>query len=354
MAPPTRYAKQTRFTPLGEEGQARLMAGRVLIVGCGALGSVAAESLVRAGAGSRGVGFVRIVDRDFLERSNLSRQTLYTEKQADEGLPKAIAAGDRLKTLNAETRLDPRVADVTPQTLAGLAEDVDVIVDGTDNFETRLLVNDYAVKHRVPWVYGGVVGAEGRVMPILPGETACLACLAPDAPAPGETPTCDSAGVLGPAVGVVASLQSLEAMKLLAGKREALTTGLTVVDLWNPTGPGRWRRLEVPRDPDCRCCGRGDYEWLDGRRSSHAAVLCGRGAVQLTPPGDAPPPDLPALRAKLAPLGRVVANPFLLRLTLPETAGGHELTLFADGRAIVGGVETEAEARSVWSRCLGG
>ncbi len=359
-----RYAKQTRYAPLGEAGQRQLMASRVLVVGCGALGSVLAETLVRAGVGSgepraSATGgpsvrpfappVVRLVDRDFLELSNLPRQALYNEEQATAGLPKAIAAADSLRQINSATHLEPVIAHVSHSNLAELADGVDLIVDGTDNFETRLLLNDYAVKHRVPWVYGGVIGAEGRVMPVLPGETACLACLVPEPPTAGQMPTCDSAGVLGAAVNVIASIQSLEAIKLLSGNRDAMATGLTVVDLWS----GRWHRLSVPVDPHCRCCGEANYEWLDGRRGSQAVVLCGRGAVQFTPEGSTPV-DLPAMRAKLAPLGEVTANLFLLRLRLSEANGGHGVTLFADGRAIISGVEDEAQARTVWNRYIGG
>jgi len=339
--PLARYAKQTRFAPLGEAGQQRLLRSRVLLVGCGALGSVLAETLVRAG-----VGRLTIVDRDFLELSNLQRQTLYTEADVAERLPKAVAAAARLRAINSGVAIEPVVADVTAANLSGLAAGHDLVLDGTDNFETRLLVNDHAVRESQPWVYGGVIGAEGRVMPVVPGETACLACLMPEPPAVGETETCDSAGVLGPAVNVVASVQAIEALKLLAGARDALAEGLTVVDLW----AGRWRRLAVPRDPACRCCAERRFDWLDGRRGSRAVILCGRGAVQLSPPAGSPPIDLQAMRAKLAPLGEVTGNAYLLRLAYGE----HEVTLFADGRAIVGGVEDEAEARSVWARVAGG
>lgn len=339
--PSPRYAKQTRFAPLGDAGQARLAASSVLVVGCGALGSVLAESMVRAG-----VGNVRLVDRDFVELSNLQRQTLYTESDVRDRTPKAIAAAERLRAVNSDVSIEGVVADVTSTNLAALGAACDVILDGTDNFETRLLVNDYAVRDGVPWVYGGVIGAEGRVMPIVPGQTACLACLLPEPPATGEAETCDSAGVLGPAVGVVASLQAIEALKLLAGAHEALAHGLTVIDLWG----GRWRRLAVPRDPACRACGERRFDWLEGRRGSRAVVLCGRGAVQVSPPEGSPPIDLPALRAKLAQLAPVAGNPYLLRIEYE----GHDVTVFADGRAIIGGVESEAEARSVWARLSGG
>lgn len=339
--PLARYAKQTRFAPLGEEGQRRLLGSRVLLAGCGALGSVIANTLVRAG-----VGRLTIVDRDFLEESNLQRQVLYTEQDVADRLPKSIAAAARLGAINSGVGVEPVVADLTSSNLADLAAGHDLVLDGTDNFETRLLLNDWAVSEGRPWVYGGVVGAEGRVMPIVPGETACLACLIPEPPAPGETETCDSAGVLGTAVNVVASLQATEAIKLLIGVTDDLARGLTVVDLW----AGRWRRLDVPRDPACRCCGERRFDWLEGRLGSRAVVLCGRGAVQISPPEGSPPIDLAKMRATLAPLGEVSGNAHLLRLRFE----GHDLTLFTDGRAIIGGVEDEAEARSVWAKAIGG
>ncbi|TWT97045.1 Molybdopterin-synthase adenylyltransferase [Botrimarina colliarenosi] len=339
--PYARYAKQTRFAPLGEAGQARLATSSVLLCGCGALGSVIASTLVRAG-----VGKLTVVDRDFLEVSNLQRQVLFDENDIAEGLPKAVAAANHLRAANSTVEVEPLVADVTAANLPSLAAGCDLLLDGTDNFETRLLLNDYAVREGVPWVYGGVIGAEGRVMPIVPGSSACLACLLPEPPAAGETETCDSAGVLGPAVNVVASLQAMEAIKLLAGAGDAIAHGLTVVDLW----AGRWRRLAVPRDPSCRCCGQRQFDWLEGRRGSRAVVLCGRGAVQISPPEGSPPVDLAVMRAKLAPLGVVAGNAHLLRLNYD----GHEVTLFADGRAIISGVDDEAAARSVWNRVLGG
>lgn len=338
-----RYAKQTRFAPLGEDGQARLAASRAVVCGCGALGSVIAGTLVRTG-----VGRVTLVDRDFVELSNLQRQSLYDESDVAAGTPKAVAAAGRLRRVNSDVEVSAEVTDLTADTLPAIARGADVLLDGTDNFETRLLINDWCVRERVPWVYGGVIGAEGRVMPIVPDETACLACLAPDPPSPGETPTCDTAGVLGSAVGVVASLQATEAIKLLVGARDDLATGLTVVDLW----ANRFRRVAVPRDPHCRVCGERVFDWLDGRRGSQAAVLCGRNAVQLRPPRGAPRPDLGVMRSTLAPLGEVTGNAHLLRVRL--RGSDHELTVFADGRAIVGGVEDEVAARAIWSRCVGG
>ena len=267
-------------------------------------------------------------------------------------IPKAVAAANHLREVNSAVEIEPVVADITHRNIVELAQGVDLIVDGTDNFETRLLLNDYAVSSDTPWIYGGVIGAEGRVMPIIPGKTACFACLTPEAPAPGELPTCDTAGVLGPAVGVVASLQAMEAIKYLSGAHDSLIDGLLVIDLWN----NRWHTLKIKPVEGCRCCVLRRFDWLEGRQGSATTKLCGRGAVQLTPPEGSPRVDLKAMRAKLAPLGELQGNEFLLRLLLPKESGSgtHEVTLFADGRAIIGGVDDEAQARGVWARCLGG
>lgn len=338
-----RYRRQTRFAPLGEEGQRRLARARVLVCGCGALGSVAAELLVRAG-----VGTVRIVDRDFLERDNLHRQVLFDEADVAEQLPKAVAAARRLGRINSTVAVEPAVADVTSANIRALADDMDLIVDGTDNFETRYLVNDYAVAAGKPWVFGGCVGAEGQALAILPGETPCLACLMPEPP-PAETqPTCETAGVIGPIVNVIASLETVEALKIASGHPEAVNRRLAIVDLWR----NEIRSIGVSRlveGAGCRCCGARDFPWLDGRRGVAAAVLCGRNAVQLSAGGGAPP-SLPALAAKLQQVGRVTANAYLLRCEVDK----YRLTLFADGRAIVGGTSDLGEARAVHARYVGG
>lgn len=337
-----RYARQSRFAPLGDEGQQRLQTSTALIVGCGALGTVIANTLVRAG-----VGTVRMVDRDFVELTNLQRQVLFDEADVTNGLPKAIAAANKLRVINSDVTIEPFVADVSHENLAKLAEGVGVIVDGTDNFETRLLINDYAISSGTPWVYGGCVGAEGQVLAILPGETACLTCLVPEPPSPGTTPTCDTAGVLGPAVNVIASIQALEAMKILAGKLDAVNRQLTVIDLWR----NRIRQLSVDNlhhPGTCPTCHDRKFPWLTGDRGSQAAVLCGRNAVQLRP--SVPTViDLPAMAKRLESIGSVTLNPFLLRLKVDE----YEITLFADGRAIVGGVEEESRARSVYAQYIG-
>lgn len=338
----SRYSRQERFAPLGVEGQRRLGASTALVVGCGALGSVAANTLVRAG-----VGKIRIVDRDFLELSNLQRQVLYTEQDVADGLPKAVAAANRLRQVNSGVAIESVVADVSHQNLPQLAAGADVIVDGADNFETRLLINDYAIREKTPWVYGGCLGAEGQVLPVLPGETCCIAPLLPEAPPPGVMPTCDAAGVLGPAVNLVASIQALEAIKILAGAREAVRRKLLVVDLWT----NRLREIDVAKLHEsvrCPACDDGDFPWLDGRRGSDAAVLCGRNAVQVRP-GEPTRVDLATLADRLTPLGEVTSNPFLVRLKV----AGLEITAFADGRAIVGGTEDLSEARSACARYLG-
>ncbi|TWT37752.1 Molybdopterin-synthase adenylyltransferase [Posidoniimonas corsicana] len=341
-SPADRYAKQVRFAPIGEPGQRALRESSVLVVGCGALGSVIAETLVRSG-----VGRVRVVDRDFLDLSNLQRQTLYDEVDLASGLPKAVLAGRKLKRINSTVDVEAQVADVTHQNIAELAAGADAIVDGLDNFETRLLLNDYSVSTGVPWVYGGCIGAEGQVMAVLPGETACLTGLVPEPPAPGEAPTCDTAGVIGPAVNVVASLQAAEALKLLSGNRDAVNRQLISIDLWR----NRVRMLDVAKlhaDGTCPTCHAREFPWLSGERGSQAAVLCGRNAVQLRS-ALTRKVDLGALAESLRGVGEVTVNPFLLRLTLPD----HELTLFQDGRCIVSGTEDEARARSLVAQHLG-
>jgi molybdopterin/thiamine biosynthesis adenylyltransferase len=337
-----RYSRQVRYAPLGVEGQRRLLGGRALVCGCGALGSAIAGTLVRAG-----VGHVRVVDRDFLELSNLQRQALFDEADVAAGLPKAIAAANKLRAINSEVDIEPVVADVTFKNIADLADDCDVLVDGTDNFEIRFLLNDFALASGKPWVYGGVIGAEGQSMTILPGETACLACLLAEPPPPGTTPTCDTAGVLGPAVNVVAAIQAAEAMKILSGNTSDCSRKLTIVDLWRNT----FRQVDLAKLKEsgtCRACAKLDFEWLEGRRGSQAAVLCGRNAVQLRP--DSPRTlDLAAMARTLEPVADVFANEYLLRAETQKFT----ITLFPDGRAIVAGTDDVGVARSALSALFG-
>lgn len=337
-----RYARQIRFAPLGEHGQRRLMESRALVCGCGALGSFAANLLVRAG-----VGTVRIVDRDFVETSNLQRQVLFDEQDAAAGLPKAVAAAEKLARINSQVRIEPVVADLEPRNIDELAQGVDVIVDGTDNFETRFLINDFAVSRRLPWVYGGCLGAEGQTMAILPGEGPCLRCLIPDCPPAGSTATCDTAGILGPAVGFIASLEAMEALKILSGNRAHVSRSLLVVDLWTNV----LHQVDVSKlaaQSDCPACRRGEFPWLAGKAASRSAVLCGRNAVQLTPP-DGPPVSLERLEERLRGVGVVTRNPYLLRLK----ADPYEITVFPDGRAIVAGTDDPATARTIHAKYIG-
>jgi adenylyltransferase/sulfurtransferase len=338
----SRYDRQARFAPVGEAGQRQLAKARALVCGCGALGSVVAETLVRAG-----VGFVRIVDRDFLELNNLQRQVLFDEHDVADGLPKAIAAANKLSRINSDVEIEPVVADVTHQNLGKLAGDVDMLLDGTDNFATRFLLNDFAVKNNKPWVYGGCIGAEGQTMTILPGDTACLACLMADVPPPGTTPTCDTAGIIAPIIGVIASIESAEALKILSGHREAVSRRLTIMDLWD----NQIRSVDLSRlrdSGDCRVCKHQEFAWLNGERGSTSAVLCGRNAVQLSAPTGATA-SLDDIAARLAGVGSIQRNAFLLRLTLD----GYVLTVFPDGRTIVSGTNDIATARTLHARYIG-
>lgn len=337
-----RYVRQMRYPPIGEDGQRRLLSSRALVCGCGALGSVLASTLARAG-----VGYLRIVDRDFLDLTNLQRQVLYDEQDVAAGLPKAIAAEAKLRQINSQVEIEAVVADVDPTNIQRLIEGMHVIVDGTDNFEIRFLLNDAALKHRIPWVYGGCIGGEGQTMTILPGQTPCLRCLMQDAPPPGSTPTCDSAGILGPIVNVIASIQACEAIKILTGHTQAISRCLQVFDIWD----NRVRQIQLDslRDQaDCPACQGREFPWLEGARGSHTAVLCGRNSVQLSYP-DRQPIELESLAHKLQGVGRVTRNRFLLRLEV----GRYSITVFPDGRAIVGGTDDVSEARTVHAQYIG-
>jgi molybdopterin-synthase adenylyltransferase len=375
-----RYARQVRFPPLGEEGQRRLGESRALLCGCGALGSAIADMLVRAG-----IGLLRIVDRDFVELSNLQRQTLFDEADAAAGLPKAIAAAEKLRRINSTVTVEPVVADIDPANIEQFCVGMDAILDGTDNFETRFLINDAAVKLNLPWVYGGCVAAEGQSMTVLPGETPCLRCLMPDCPPPGSTPTCDVAGILGPIVGLVASIEAAEAIKILSGNRESISRSLTVVDLWPDIKPrpvvapepatagGDRMGATTGREAECATTGRGfmepifrqidvrglrelvdcptckgrEFAWLAGVSGSRTAVLCGRNAVQLSHLGAAV--SLDDLARRLEGLGQLTRNQFLLRLRVE----GYELTIFDDGRAIISGTDDITAARAVYAKYIG-
>jgi adenylyltransferase/sulfurtransferase len=336
-----RYSRQVRFTPLGSAGQERLAAARVAVVGCGALGSVVAMALTRAG-----VGHLRIIDRDLPELSNLPRQVLFDEADVSAGLPKAAAAARHLQRINSAANVEPIVADLTAGNAAALLAGVDVVVDGTDNFEARFIVNEFSCRRAVPWVYGGVIGAEGRVMTVWPGRTACLRCLVPEPPVAASLPTCETAGVIGPAALVVGAVEAAEAIKIVAGATPPASV-LLACDLWG----SQWRSYDLSAlaEQGCPTCRGGDFPWLDGRMSGRAAVLCGRDAVQVEA-ASAGAVDLAELAARLGPLGGVTANPWLVRIDLDD---GLRLSIFADGRAIVAGTKEESKARAIVARYVG-
>jgi len=334
-----RYSRQELFSPIGPSGQAALRRARVAVVGCGALGSALAETMARAG-----VGALAVVDRDYVEESNLQRQSLFDEDDAARGLPKAVAAEARLKAINSEVSIEGVVADLAADNAADLVAGADLVLDGTDNFETRFLLNDVCLKGGIPWVYGACVGSYGLALLVRPRVTPCLRCVLEEMPAPGG-PTCDTVGVIGPVVQVVAGLQAAEALKLLTGRIEDLRPGVVSVDLWQ-------NRFEVMdfggRSPWCPACTEGRYEYLDAGAGAGSAVLCGRDAVQVRAPRGTRV-DLGALASRLAGSGDVARNEHLVRFRAPGT----EMVVFGDGRAIVKGVKDTAQARSLYARYVG-
>jgi adenylyltransferase/sulfurtransferase len=335
-----RYSRQILFEGIGAEGQRRLKAARVLIVGCGALGSALVETLARAG-----VGDLLVVDRDFVEESNLQRQTMFTERDARERVPKSVAAARRVSEINSDVRCEAEVADVNNSNVERLLAGRDLLLDGTDNFSTRFLLNDACVKHGVNWVYGAAVGSYGVTMTVRPRITPCLRCVFPEEPAAGTAPTCDTAGVIMPVISIVAAVQATEALKLLTSRTDELHGGLAQFDVWR----NEWRRISTgERDPGCTACGLGRYDALDAEAADLAIVLCGRDAVQVRP-RSAARLDLAALAERLRPAGEVKANEYLVRLRVE----GYELTIFGDARAVVRGTEDVRVARSLYARYVG-
>jgi adenylyltransferase/sulfurtransferase len=337
-----RYSRQVRFYGVGEEGQSRLLRSRVTLCGCGALGTVLANALVRAG-----VGRLRVVDRDFVETSNLQRQVLFDESDVVSNMPKAEAAARKLRAINSSVTVEPVVADIDRTNILDLVSDADVILDGTDNFEIRYLINDAAVKLNKPWVYGGCVGSHGQTMTILPGQTPCLRCVFEAAPAPGEVGTCETAGVLGPIVNIIASFQATEAIKILTGRLEAVSRELVYLDVWE----NEQRRIKVAPllgKVDCPCCRRRKFEWLEGEHGSQTTSLCGRNAVQVSHRAPASL-DFQSLAAHLATMGQVSFNRFLLKFNVES----YEFTVFPDGRAIIKGTADTDKARTLYAKYIG-
>jgi molybdopterin-synthase adenylyltransferase len=332
-----RYSRQILFPGIGTEGQERLRAARVAVVGCGATGSAVAALLARAGVGS-----LRIIDRDYVEASNLQRQSLFDEKDAAESLPKAIAASRKIAALNSEIEVEPTVDDLTPENVDSLLGGTQLILDGTDNFETRYLLNDYSIQNSVPWIYTAAVGSYGVTLNVLPGQTACLACMFPDAPQ-GTVETCETAGVLGPVVNLMASIEAAEAMKFLVGADDRIRRTLLSFDVWQND------RAEVaaakPR-PGCRACGERNFIHLAGEGRPHI-TLCGRNSVQIHERNR--PIDFGEIGRRLHAHGKVRHNDFVLKFWREP----YEMTLFPDGRAIIKGTTDTAVARSLYARYIG-
>lgn len=350
---PDRYHRQRLLEDFGDARQERLAASHACTVGCGALGCAAADLLARAG-----VGRLTIVDRDLVEITNLQRQVLFDQRHADEGMPKAHAAGERIGEINSEVRAHPVLADFAPANaeavlLEGPLGRPDVIVDGTDNFETRFLINDLAVKHGLPYVYAGAVSTHAMAMTVLPGETPCLRCLFAGPPPAGSQPTCDTAGVLGPVISMVSGIQATEALKLLVGRRDLVRRTLVEIDPWRNTH----RELDLAglRDPACPCCAGRRFEFLE-HSAAEPVALCGQQAVQISPTPGAKI-DLAALAGRLAAHGPFEATRYLVRGELAgersASGGPIGLTIFPDGRAIVSGVTDPVRARTIYARYVG-
>lgn len=334
----SRYARQTILPEIGREGQERLLASRVVVVGCGALGSMAANLLARAG-----VGHLRLIDRDFVELNNLQRQVLYDEGDVEEGMPKAAVAEARLRRINSDINVEGIVADINAGNALSLLEDADVIVDAVDNFEARMLINDAAVSLGKPWIYGAVIGSYGLTMNIIPGETPCLTCLFQSPPEAGEAETCATAGILGPIAAVISALQTAEALRIAMGRPD-VRRGLLQVDVWD----GQMDITQPTRRPDCRTCVRHEYVHLMAESASQTVSLCGQDAVQIVPP-DGARVDLADLAQALAASAQTRLNPFMLRIL----ADGYEINVFADGRAIVKGTTDPTVARALYSKYVG-
>ena len=338
-----RYSRQMRFAGIREAGQKKLLESRVTLCGCGALGTVLANHLVRSG-----VGNVRIVDRDFIETHNLQRQVLFDESDVAANIPKAEAAARKLRQVNSTVNIEAVVTDINRTNILELCQDADLILDGTDNFEIRYLINDVAVKLGKPWVYGGAIGAEGMTMTILPGTTPCLRCVFEAAPNPGEAGTCETAGVLSPTIGIVASFQAAEALKILTGQLDLTNRELLCIDIWDNTT----RRTKIARllgKVDCPCCQRKQFEWLDGAMGSQTTSLCGRNAVQVATRSSAKL-NFDDMSKQLTLMGgKVNFNRFMLKFDVEE----YEFTVFPDGRAIIKGTNDIEKARVLYAKYIG-
>ncbi len=333
-----RYSRQTVFPPIGVEGQQKLFDARVAIIGVGALGTVIANNLCRSG-----VGFLRIIDRDYVEWSNLQRQTLYQEQDAAEQLPKAVAAYQHLSKVNSEIVIEPVVDDVNSSNIENLIKDVDLVLDGSDNLEVRFLINEACHKYKIPWIYGGAIGSTGMTMNIIPGEGPCFRCLCPSDSEAGSTETCSTAGVLNMLTGVIASIESAEAIKILIGSPD-VRKDVFFIDLWDFST----QVIEIPKDKDCPTCARSHYEYLSQTKGSYSTSLCGRDSIQIVP-GSPTNIDFEYISGKLKKVGTVKYNRFMLSFD----DGTRSFNLFPDGRAIIKNVKDEFAAKSVYSEYIG-
>ena len=343
----SRYSRQVLLPQIGQAGQAKLLASTVALVGCGALGTAIADGLVRAG-----VGRLKIIDRDYIELSNLQRQTLFDQEDIDRGLPKAVAAVEKLRKVNAGIELEALVTHLNPLNIARILSDVDLVVDGTDNFEARFLINDACLKYNLPWVYGAVITTYGVTMSIVPHRSACLRCLLREKPPPGTAPTADTAGVLGPAPSVIGALEVSQVLKLLLDGGQEFWGHLSQIDVWS----GEWLQIQVERDPECPACGLQQYEFLQTDKDSTDSTKTGdlivsaygRGAIQISVARDGEL-SLSELAERLSATGPVQFNAHMLRGQIE----GYEVAVFPDGRAIISGTTDEAHARALYEKYIG-
>ncbi len=333
-----RYSSQIIFSEIGKEGQKRIEKAKVVVIGCGALGNVISNNLVRAG-----IGNIKIVDRDLVEIGNLQRQILFDEEDVKQKLPKAIAAKRKLEKINSKVKIEATVSDVNSKNIEEIIKNFDLVMDGTDNFETRFLINDACIKLGIPWIYGAVIGSAGSTMVIIPGKTPCLRCVMEELPVPGDLPTCDTVGVINTIPVTIASLQTTEALKILV-KSKNINRDLIVIDLWTNS----FEKIEIDRKNDCSSCVKKDFKALEAEETALAVSLCGRNAVQIVPKKTVHL-SFKELKEKLKLLGKVKYNEFVLSFEIQ----GHELIVFPDARAIIKGTTEIAVAKSLYSKYLG-
>jgi adenylyltransferase/sulfurtransferase len=335
-----RYSRQIIFNKIGKAGQENLLKSSVIIIGCGALGCSTSNLLARAG-----VGRIKICDRDFVEIENLQRQSLFDEEDVKQNLPKVIAAANKLRRINSQIKIEPEICDVNFTNIEKLITGFDLVLDATDNFETRFLINDACVKLKIPWIYTACVGSYGMVMVFIPEKTPCFRCLIPQIPDVGSSPTCDTAGILNTVVSLVTSIQANEAIKFLSGNRADVSDTLFAVEIWS----NRVQFLKLAKSPDCPCCCKRYFEFLEGEAEQTVCGLCGRNAVYILPLKKGVKIDIEELSKKLSPLGKTVFNQYLLKFYINQ----FEMTVFPDGRAIIKGTEDTARAKSLYAKYIG-